>query len=154
MITLQQVNESNWRRTLALTVHPAQQRFIADYVPIAAIALAKAYIRPSGMTWIPYAIFANQQMVGFVEIALEPGQPKDCWVFHFFIDHRFQGHGYGKAAIHALVAMIREIEPNCTGVSLVVHPENVAAQYLYQSVGFEATGEEQWGEPAYRLGFE
>lgn len=154
MIMIQPVNESNWRDTLSLTVYPAQQRFIADYVPIAAIALAKAYIRPSGMDWIPYAIYADQKMVGFVEIALEPGRPEICWVFHFFIDQHFQGQGYGKAAIQALVTMIKETRPTCTGVSLVVHPENIVAQHLYQSIGFEATGEERWGEPAYQLRFE
>lgn len=153
MITLQSINESNWRDTLALTVQPAQQRFVADYVPIAAIALAKAYVRPGGMTWLPYAIYADQQLVGFVEIALKPNQPEDVWVFHFFIDQHFQGQGYGKAAMRALVILVKDIEPRSTGISLVVHPENVVAQSLYQSVGFEATGEERWGEPAYRLGF-
>ena len=39
-----------------LSVHPEQQRFIADHEPIAAIALAKAYIRPDGLVWLPYVI--------------------------------------------------------------------------------------------------
>ncbi len=43
MITLSPVTEANWRETLTLSVHPAQQRFISDSAPIAAIALAKAY---------------------------------------------------------------------------------------------------------------
>lgn len=153
MITLQPVTEINWRDTLVLAVYPAQQRFIADYTPITAIALAKAYVRPLGMTWLPYAIYNNSHLVGFVEIAFNLGQPEDCWVFHFFIDHRFQGQGYGKAAIQTLVTLIREIEPACTGVSLVVHPENVVARQFYQGVGFEPTGEERWGEPVYRLVF-
>lgn len=91
MITLQPVTESNWGDTLRLTVHPTQQRFVAAFTPIAAIALAKAYIRPWGWRWLPYAIAADQEMVGFFVIALEPKQPADCWLFHFFIDqHRPQ----------------------------------------------------------------
>jgi diamine N-acetyltransferase len=43
-LTLREVTEENWRATLDLAVHPEQQRFITDYVPLAAIALAKAYI--------------------------------------------------------------------------------------------------------------
>ncbi len=50
-ISLQEVTAANWRATLNLRVHPEQQRFIADCTPIAAIVLAKAYIRPGGLLW-------------------------------------------------------------------------------------------------------
>ena len=58
-----------WRRvidnaTLGLEVHPEQQRFIADHTPIAAIVLAKAYIRPDGLMWVPYAIYVDAEIVG------------------------------------------------------------------------------------------
>lgn len=152
-ITLKPVDESNWRQTLTLSVLPSQQRFVAEHVPVAAIALAKAYIRPDGLTWLPYAIYAAHDMVGFVAIALEPDQPDDCWVFHFFIDHNHQGRGYGRAAMQALILLIKQTQPTCTGMCLVVHPENAAAQLLYRRMGFEATGEERWGEPIYRLNF-
>lgn len=153
VITLKPVDESNWRQALTLSVLPSQQRFVADSAPVAAIALAKAYIRPGGLTWLPYAIYADQQMVGFVEIALEQNQPDDCWVFHFFIDHNHQGRGYGLAAMQALILLIKQTQPTCTGMCLVVHPENAAAELFYRRIGFEATGEERWGEPIYRLNF-
>ena len=54
VLSIQEVTRENWRTTLGLTVFPEQQRFIADYVPIAAIALAKAYIRPGGLVWVPF----------------------------------------------------------------------------------------------------
>ncbi len=150
-IILKPIDESNWRQALTLSVLPSQQRFVSDHVPVAAIALAKAYIRPDGLNWLPYAIYTDQHMVGFVEIALEGNQPDDCWVFHFFIDHNYQGQGYGQAAMQALILIIKQTEPACTGICLVVHPENAAAQLLYRRIGFEATGEERWDEPIYRL---
>jgi len=58
-LTMQEVTRENWRATLGLAVFPEQQRFIADSVPIAAIVLAKAYIRPEGLVWIPYAFYDN-----------------------------------------------------------------------------------------------
>ena len=67
-LSLQEVTRENWRDTLSLNVFPEQQRFIADYVPIAAIALAKAYIRPGGLVWVPYAFYAKAEMVGFTEV--------------------------------------------------------------------------------------
>lgn len=153
IITLKLVDESNWRQALTLSVLPSQQHFVADHLPVVAIALAKAYIRPDGLTWQPYAIYADQQMVGFVEVALERHQPDDCWLFHFFIDHNHQGRGYGRAAMQALIRLIKQTQPTCTAMCLVVHPENAAAQLLYHRIGFEATGEYRWGEPIYRLSF-
>src|SRR5579872_1481542 len=58
-LTMREVTRENWRATLRLAVHPEQQRFIADTVPIAAIALAKAYNRPGGLLWLPYAFYAQ-----------------------------------------------------------------------------------------------
>src|SRR5436309_9461958 len=102
-ISLDEISEQSWRATLQLAVHPEQQRFIADYVPIAAIALAKAFIRPGGLVWVPYAIYADRDMVGFIELAYELNSPARYWVYHFFIDQTQQGKGYGKAALQAFI---------------------------------------------------
>lgn len=53
-IRLEAVTRDNWRRALELGVAPGQQRFIADYAPIALVVLAKAYVRPGGRLWLPY----------------------------------------------------------------------------------------------------
>src|SRR5260370_4666329 len=98
-LSLREVTQENWRATLGLAVFPEQQRFIADYVPIAAIALAKAYIRPGGLVWVPYAFYAATEMVGFTELTYEPRSPDNYWIFHFFIDHHYQGRGYGTQAL-------------------------------------------------------
>ena len=67
-LTIREVTRENWRATLRLAVHPDQQRFIADGVPIAAIALAKVYIRPRGWFWLPYAFYAATEMIDFTEL--------------------------------------------------------------------------------------
>ena len=150
-ITIREVTRDNWQAALRLTVHPAQQRFIADYTPIAAIALAKAYIRPGGLTWIPYAFYAGATMIGFAELAYEPGSAENYWLFHFFIDSHFQGQGYGKQALQTLLQFIKEHFIECRAMYIMVHPENERAIRLYMTAGFQPTGEERWGEPVYRL---
>src|SRR5437867_2413590 len=105
-ISLREVSRDNWRATLRLAVHPDQQRFIADYVPIAAIALAKAFIRPGGLVWVPYAIYADRDLIGFIELAYQAYSPDQYWVYHFFIDHIHQGKGYGKAALQAFIRLV------------------------------------------------
>ncbi len=150
-LILQEVTRENWRAALQLAVHPEQQRFIADVVPIAAIALAKAYIRPGGLLWLPYAFYADDEMVGFTELAYEPGSADNYWIFHFFIDRAYQGQGYGKRALRLFLDFITRQHPNCRAICLTVHPENIAAQRLYAQTGFRPTGDERDGEPVYRL---
>ena len=150
-LSLREVTQENWHATLGLTVFPEQQRFIADYVPIAAIALAKAYIRPGGLVWVPYAFYEATEMVGFTELAYEPGSPDNYWIFHFFIDHHYQGRGYGTRALRLFLQFIRGHHPQCQALQLTVHPENTHAQHLYTCAGFRPTGAVFSGEPVYRL---
>ena len=150
-VSLHEVTRSNWRATLGLTVRPEQQRFISESVPIAAIALAKAYIRPAGLIWTPYAFVSDDAMVGFVELAHEVDSVDNYWLFHFFIDQRFQGQGYGKQALGVFVEFVRQHHPRAHALQLTVHPENAAAQQLYRQTGFAPTGAMRDGEPVYRL---
>src|SRR6185437_12975127 len=112
-ISLRAVTEDNWRETLTLTVRPEQQRFVAEYAPIAAVALAKAYIRPDGAVWTPWAIYRGATMVGFLALACDPETDDKYWLFHFFIDHRYQGRGYGRAALQQYIALVRREYPQC-----------------------------------------
>lgn len=150
-VSLCEITRDNWLAILGLGVQPTQQRFVADHTPIAAIGLAKAYVRAGGASWEPYAIYAGSTAVGFVELAYTPGSHDDYWIFHFFIDQRFQGQGYGKAALVHLIKLVQERHPDCLTLQLVVHPENRRAQQLYTGAGFRATDEIRWGEPVYQL---
>lgn len=149
-ISLHEITAANWRATLALSVRPEQQRFVADYTPIATLVLAKAYVCASGLRWIPYAIYAEQTLVGLVALAYQPASIDDYWLYHFFIDHRYQGQGYGAAALDALIHWVTRQHPKCHQVKLTVHPENEQAQQLYARLGFEETGERLDGEAVYR----
>jgi diamine N-acetyltransferase len=148
-ISIQDVNRENWRATLMLAVHPDQQHFIADYTPIAAIALAKAYIRPADLVWKPYALYADTTMIGFAVLAYRPDSHDQYWIYHFFIDYRHQGKGYGKQMLRAFIAFVKQQYPDCHMIQLTVHPENTRAQEVYRSVGFQPIGKEVDGEPLY-----
>lgn len=160
-IAIAEVTRANWRATLALGVAPEQQRFIAAYTPIAALGLAKAYIRPLGLIWTPYAFHAHDDNaggaeaegtpVGFTMLAYTPESADDYWLFHFFIDQRFQGRGYGALALQQVIAHVRGAHPRCRALQLTVHPENMRAQRLYARAGFRPTGESLEGEPRFIL---
>lgn len=150
-LSIRDVTRENWRAALDLAVSPEQQRFVSDYTPVAAIALAKAYVRPGGLVWTPYAFYVDGEMVGFAELAYEPGSTENYWLCHFFIDQRFQARGYGRKALQTFIAHIIFLHPACRAMQLTVHPENERARHLYMAAGFRATGGERDGEPVYRL---
>ncbi len=100
---------------------------------------------------MPYAFYANTEMVGFTTLAYEPGSMANYWIFHFFIDTSQQGRGYGKKALQLFLRFIKDQYSECRSIQLTVHPENKRAQRLYLSEGFLPTGTEVDGEPVYRL---
>jgi diamine N-acetyltransferase len=148
-----EVTLENWQEALRLAVRPEQLRFIADYQPIAAIALAKAYLRPGDRIWTPYALYrdTDADMVGFTALSYQPGSADDYWIFHYFVDWHYQGRGYGSVGLVRLIERIKGEHPQCQVLQLTVHPENRVARRLYTAAGFEATGGERWGEQVYRL---
>jgi diamine N-acetyltransferase len=65
------------------------------------------------------------------------------------IDERFQGRGYGKAALLEIIEAMKQTE-DCREIYLSFVPENTGAEKLYLSVGFENTGEISQGEKVLR----
>jgi hypothetical protein len=45
---LAEIDESNWRRALAVEVRTDQVPFVADHQPVALVILSKCYVRPGG----------------------------------------------------------------------------------------------------------
>lgn len=136
---------------MRLGVRPEQQQFVSDYSPIAAIALAKGFVGTFGMQWLPYAFYQGETMVGFVTLAYRPEQPSVYWMFHFFIDARYQGQRLGLEALEGLLQEVQAQHPGCEAIRFTVHPENVVAQRRYIQAGFLPTGEMLEGEPVYQL---
>jgi diamine N-acetyltransferase len=154
-VSLRPITPKNWQdglQALELRVHQSQQRFVSEAVPIAAIILAKAYIRPAALTWVPYLVLdAGEQPVGMLEQVYGGAADSECWLYHFFIDARFQRRGLGTRVLQELLALIAEERPNSHEICLNVHPENDVARRLYERFGFRATGAKRDGEDVYRL---
>ncbi len=150
-VLLRDITAENWREALTLSLDPAQLPFVSDTACPVALALAKAYIRPGGLTVTPFGIYAGCTMVGFFALAYEPGSANRYLLMHFLIDRRHQRRGYGLGALQALVVLLHDRFPDCVSLDLTVHPDNHPAQVLYTRFGFEDTGSLLFGEPYYRL---
>jgi diamine N-acetyltransferase len=149
MISLRPVTSSNHREVIELTVAPDQRGFVASNVQ----SLADAYVWRDAAE--PYAVYADDELVGFAllyplaEGASEDTLPPDATLrgyilVRLMIDARFQGRGYGRAALDAIVETVRGRGLGTVRLSVV--PENEQALDFYRRNGFAETGEVEGGE--------
>ena len=129
-ISLRPVDQSNYEECIALSVGPGQEGFVAPNVK----SLADAYIWRDAE---PFAVYADDGVVGFA--LLYPLPDRGFILVRLMIDGRFQGLGYGRSALAAVVEMVRERGAGTLRLSVL--PENTQAIEFYRRNGFAETGE-------------
>lgn len=148
MIRLEKISGKNAREILNLHVGEAQKGFVAPND--ASIIEAFIAITHHGQAF-PFGIYDDNTPVGFCMIGygadddwedapVIAGDNYNLW--RFMIDERYQGKGYGRAAMKKILEYIAG-EP-CGPAEycwLSYEPENEAARRLYASFGFQETGE-------------
>lgn len=142
-ITLQPVNRANWRGIAKLTVHEAQQDFVA--APCYYLALCTY-----DQLWQPLAVVLGEQVIGFLMWAIDPAD-SSCWLGGILIDQSYQGQGYGKQAVQAALALLHN-QHGYQHFALSYQPANLVAKHLYAALGFVETGEVEGDEVVARLG--
>jgi len=117
-----------------------------DLVASNAESLAEAAEDPTAR---PRAVLAGERVVGFLMYEAPPGE-RWANIYRFMIDHRAQGHGYGRAALARLLDEIRAL-PQIETVEICYMPDNVGARHLYAAAGFVEIGLDEDGEIIARL---
>lgn len=144
-IELRQIDKQNFEECVKLSVREEQKYFVATNTR----SLAQAWLHHDVAR--PFAIYADGAMVGFAMLAWEESCG-DCYLWRFMIDQRHQRMGYGKAAMRALIDMVKAC-PAYKSMSLSVELENAVAEALYTSFGFARTGKIEDGEAVMRMFF-
>jgi len=152
MVELVPITARNWEEAVKLKMTPKQERF----VPSVALSLAKAYIKPDGVTYDPIGIYATEleQLIGFYSYMYRPHNMRVVYIGGFLIDERFQGKGFGREAMTMFLKNVQSELPECEGVYLTVHPENRLAERFYTHFGFSKTGLVIGNEDAMGLTFQ
>ncbi len=141
-IELRDITKKNYFDVLNLEVQPNQRNFIASN----SISLAEAYVYDKNGDYIaPLAVYDKEVLVGFVMIAYDQkiGISKGNYLlFRFMIDQRFQGLGYFKPTMDAVIDFV-SAEPagKATSLWLSYGPENKHARSCYLHYGFKETGQ-------------
>ena len=125
----------NRKKMEALQLYPEQSGFIESV----AECLAEA---DEFSQWRPVGIYHDDILVGFSMYGYfsSPSPEGRLWLDRLLIDKHFQGMGYGKAAVLALLEKLRK-EYDAKKVYLSVYENNKAAISLYAQAGFHFTGE-------------
>jgi diamine N-acetyltransferase len=136
-VHLQPVTLKNWQACIHLQVGDDQAGLLATNL----YSLAEAYVQPECQ---PRAVYDGHVMIGFGMYLHEPVE-QVFWIPRFMIDRRFQGQGYGRAGMLAMLEEMADLRPDAA-VMLSITPANTGARALYDSIGFEDTGRQSHGE--------
>ncbi|WP_042169516.1 GNAT family N-acetyltransferase [Paenibacillus gorillae] len=146
MITLRQITLENRRDIFNLEVSEDQRRFVASNLS----SVASCYVlATNGGHPYPFAIYADEQPVGFVMITYRitgydlPTIADDSYcILRLMIDHRYQNKGYGRAAMHKIVEFVRTLPAGPATYCWISYGiDNTTARKLYESCGFRENGE-------------
>lgn len=146
---LRKIDLQNVWRIVHLSVTDGQKE--KDFVATNAESLIEAYAAiQSGYTALPFGLYEEDTPVGFVMLGYgsigdeeEPSVVNDSYcIWRFMIDAAYQGRGYGKKGMDAVLAYLRT-RPcgDAAWCWLSYEPENTAAKALYARCGFYETGE-------------
>lgn len=130
------ITPDNWRVFNSLKVREEQERFVSSNVMI--LARAFAYRNQNGRV---YAVYDEDMPIGAI---MQYDDKKDnkliCVLSQFMIDEKYQGKGYGKAAMQLWLSIIRD-EKKYDSIILCYIEGDEIARNLYLAMGFKHTGE-------------
>ena len=132
-VILKPVDESNWQACADLKLADGQ----AHFLPATLFSIAQSKFYPH---WHVVGIYDGDTLVGFAIYGLDLTD-NSMNLIRLMIDAQHQGKGYGKTALAAILAVIRQQYGSQT-IWLSISPRNTAAVRLYKGFGFtiEQTG--------------
>jgi diamine N-acetyltransferase len=141
-ITLREITKETVRQIVQLRVTPTQERFVASN----GMSIAEAHFSPE-IAWFR-AVYAGEIPVGFVMLDVDPSKPPFLW--RFMVDTRYQGMGFGRRALEALIAHVRT-DAGVTQLLTSCVPGDGSPCPFYERMGFVDTGIVEDGERVMRL---
>lgn len=154
MVELRKITYDNFDECVKLKPNEDQRNFVAPNVN----SLAEAYVALVNDECIPmpYAIYSDDTMVGFIMLAYSKANESTAentyWIWRFMVDKQYQGKGYGRKTMGKVLELIKTFpHGKASSIQLSYEPENIVAKTLYASFGFKETGEIEDGELVARL---
>ena len=135
-IELRKIDAANKDAVVLLEVLESQKQYIASNDKSLETAAKEEYKNIAR----PFAIYANDNLVGFTMFAFDfEDSTPEYWLWRFMIDKRFQGKGYGSASLEKIIEYFKDNGAN--HIFLSTKGTNSSALKLYHKYRFSETGE-------------
>lgn len=153
MLRLEKIHGQNVWDILKLKVAENQRHFVSSNDR----SIIEAYTTITGNGYaFPFGIYDDDIPVGFLMIGFgtddywddaPPVAADNYNLWRLMIDEKYQNKGYGRAAVKLALDFINTLPCGKAEYCwLSYEPENEVARRLYQSFGFEETGEKDCDE--------
>lgn len=130
MLHLKTITKDNWIKAISLKVREDQVKFVATNV----VSLAQLNFLEN---FHAKGIYFGEEMVGFTLYGLDE-EDHEYWIYRMMIDQKYQGKGYGKAAVQLVIENIQTMkEPHHQTISLSYESDNEHAKRIYEKMGFQ-----------------
>lgn len=131
IIKFMPINKENFEKVIQLEVHESQSKFVAPNVR--SLADCYLYCDEEGVT--PYAIQNGKKIVGFLLLDMDE-ERKELMIWRMMIDKHFQGKGYGRETIKAVIEIAKEEKDYDVIIADYVQGNEVMSNLL-RTIGFE-----------------
>lgn len=136
MIEFREITEDNFYDVINLEVSTNQQeaRFVANNVK----SLAEAWLYRDAGDVFPYAIYNQDELVGFILIDVDV-EEREYMIWRMMIDKNHQGKGYGQKVVEKVI----EIAQGRNDMDIVIANYvvgNDAMKRIVTRLGFKETG--------------
>ncbi len=134
MIKLTEITEENWMAVASLTVKEKQKGYLAPAIGI----IARGYVYRNCNAKV-MVIEQDNTVIGVALVREFTDEPLGYDLQQFMIDGRYQGKGYGSAALALILDALRA-EGHYDHVEVCVKKEDAEAIHLYEKHGFVDSG--------------
>lgn len=133
-IKFSEVSDENWLEVASLSVKDSQKGFVAPAIGI----LARGYVYRNCNSKV-FVIENDEVIVGVALVREFDDEPLGYDLQQFMIDQRYQGQGYGSAALSLILDELRK-EGHYDHVEVCVKKADIEAIRLYEKHGFVDSG--------------
>ena len=134
MIRLTEITEDNWLEAAGLSVSDEQKKYVAPAVGI----IARGYVYRDCNAKV-FVIEDGDTAVGLALVREFTDEPLGYDLQQFMIDERFQGRGFGSAALKLILDELKK-EGHYDHVEVCVKRDDAVAIGLYEKHGFVDSG--------------
>jgi diamine N-acetyltransferase len=130
MLHLEPITKDNWLKAISIRVREDQVKFVASN----AVSLAQLNFLTN---FHAKGIYLGEEMIGFTLFGIDEDD-KEYWMYRMMIDQKYQGKGYGLAAVKLVIDDIKNMkEDHHKTITLSYEPTNEHASNLYKKAGFQ-----------------